>query len=414
MRIAVIGGGLVGGAIVHALLDEGHAVDWLDRDGIAAGASAGNAGWIAHVDIMPLASPKVWRQMPRWMLDPLGPLSIRPSYVPQLMPFLGRFIAASRPGRIEASIAAIRALNARALPAWEKRLAALGLEGHLRRKGLLSVWSSLTAAKATEPLIARQQAMGIPAEWLDAAALHALEPALGPRAVRGVLYPSGCHVSDPKALTLALGEAAVARGARFMKIEAAALRGAGAAVAIVTGFDSIALYDRVVVATGAWSKPLAASIGDSVPLDTERGYNVTLPAGRLGLSRPVMYEGEGFVTSPLDSGDRIGGSVEFAGLEAPPNYARVDAILGRARRFLPEADLAGGTRWMGFRPSIPDSLPVIGPSQRDPRIVHAFGHGHYGLTQAAVTAEIIADLLAGRAPAIDITPYSVTRFQARY
>ncbi|SHE95522.1 D-amino-acid dehydrogenase [Kaistia soli DSM 19436] len=414
MRIAVIGGGIVGAAIAHALLDEGHAVDLLDRDGIAAGASAGNAGWIAHIDIMPLASPKAWRQMPGWMLDPLGPLSIRPTYLPKLAPFLARFIAASLPGRIETSIAAISALNARALPAWEKRLAALGFGGYLRRRGLLSVWSSAAKAAAAEPLIARQKAMGIPVEWLDAGALHELEPALGPRAARGALYESGCHVSDPKDLTLDLAAAAADRGAQFKKLEAAAIRPDGKDIAIVTSFDSIALYDRVVVATGAWSKPLAASIGDRVPLDTERGYNVTLPAGRLGLSRPVMYEGEGFVTTPLDSGDRIGGSVEFAGLDAAPNFARVDAILGRARRFLPEADLSGGTRWMGFRPSIPDSLPVIGPSKRDPRIVHAFGHGHYGLTQAAVTAEIVADMIAGRTPAIDPAPYSVTRFQARF
>ncbi len=414
MRIAVIGGGIVGAAAVHALLDEGHAVDWLDRDGIAAGASAGNAGWIAHMDIMPLASPKVWRHMPGWMLDPLGPLSIRPAYLPKLLPFLGRFIAASRPGRIEASIAAISALNARALPAWEKRLGGLGLAGHLRQKGILSVWSSAAAAASAEALIARQQAMGIPVDWLDTKALHDLEPALGPRAARGALYPTGCHVSDPKALTLALAASAQARGAHVVKMEAVAVRKQGADIAIITGFDSIALFDRVVIATGAWSKPLAASIGDAVPLDTERGYNVTLPSGRLGLSRPVMYEGEGFVTSPLDSGDRIGGSVEFAGLEAPPNFARVDAILGRARRFLPEADLSGGTRWMGFRPSIPDSLPVISRSRRDPRIVHAFGHGHYGLTQAAATAEIVADLVADRVPSIDIAPYSVTRFQARF
>jgi D-amino-acid dehydrogenase len=169
-----------------------------------------------------------------------------------------------------------------------------------------------------------------------------------------------------------------------------------------------------VVAAGAWSMPLAASLGDAIPLDTERGYNVTLPSGRLGLSRPVMFEGEGFVATPLASGDRVGGSVEFAGLSAPPNFARVDAILKRLARFMPEADLSGGTRWMGFRPSIPDSLPVIGTAPGEPRIVYAFGHGHYGLTQAAASAEIVADLLAGRTPAIDLSPYSPRRFAERF
>jgi D-amino-acid dehydrogenase len=414
VRIAVIGGGLVGAASVHALLDEGHAVDWLDRAGLAAGASAGNAGWIAHMDILPLASPKVWRQMPRWLLDPLGPLSIRPAYLPKLAPFLARFVAASRGERIEASTRAITALNGLSLPAWERRLAALGLGGHLRRKGILSVWPSPAEADAAKALLARQKSLGIDVDWLDRDALVALEPALGPKAAKGALYGGGCHVSDPKALTLDLGRVAIERGARLLTMEVVAVKPQADAVALVTGMDSLALYDRVVIAAGAWSKPLAASVGDAVPLDTERGYNVTLPAGQLGLTRPVMYEGQGFVTTPLDSGDRIGGSVEFAGLEAPPNYARVDAILGRARRFLPDADLSGGTRWMGFRPSIPDSLPVISTASRDVRIVHAFGHGHYGLTQAAASAEIVADLIAGRAPSIDPAPYSVTRFARRF
>lgn len=414
MRVAIIGAGIIGAATAHALLDEGHAVDWIDGEGIASGTSAGNAGWIAHLDILPLASPKVWRSLPRWAFDPLGPLAIRPAYLPKLMPWLARFVAASRPARVEASTQAIIALNSRALAAWERRLGALDLAHHLRRKGLLSVWSSEAAARTAVPLVERQQSMGIAAEWLGPAALRELEPALGSRAVAGVLYPSGCHVSDPRAFTEALGRAAIERGARFQKLEAVALRRHGDDIAIVTGFGSLALYDRIVVAAGAWSKPLAASIGDDVPLDTERGYNVTLPVGRLGLSRPIMYEGEGFVTSPLDSGDRVGGSVEFGGLEAPPNYARVDAILGRLRRFLPEADLSGGTRWMGFRPSIPDSLPVIGPAKRDARVVHAFGHAHHGLTQAAITAEIVADLIAGRKPAIDTAPYSPNRFAERF
>ncbi|MDB5562048.1 MAG: amino acid oxidase, partial [Hyphomicrobiales bacterium] len=153
-----------------------------------------------------------------------------------------------------------------------------------------------------------------------------------------------------------------------------------------------------------------AGLGDAVPLDTERGYNVTFAPGTLGLTRPVMYEGHGFVSTPLDSGDRVGGSVEFAGLEAEPNFARVDAILTRLRRFLPELQADAGPRWMGFRPSLPDSLPVIGPSAKGAHVIYAFGHGHHGLTQAAATAEIVAALVADREPAFDIAAYSARRF----
>jgi D-amino-acid dehydrogenase len=169
--------------------------------------------------------------------------------------------------------------------------------------------------------------------------------------------------------------------------------------------------DLVIVAAGAWSKPLAAAMGDKVPLDTERGYNITFPSGRLGLTCPVVFEGEGFVATPLDTGDRVGGAVEFAGLSAPPNMARVDAILTRLKRFLPELDASGGERWMGFRPSLPDSLPVIGRSAATPRVLYAFGHGHYGLTQAAATAELVAAMAAGEAAPIDPAPFRPDRFR---
>ncbi|MBP2230063.1 D-amino-acid dehydrogenase [Azospirillum agricola] len=411
MRIAVVGAGIVGVAIAHALLDEGHGVELFDREGPAAGASAGNAGWIAHMDILPLASPKAWAHMPRWILDPLGPLSIAPRHLPALAPWLLRFVAASRPGRIAAGSRAIHALNASSLPAWERRLAALGLDGHLRRRGILSVWTDAAGFAASAALHARQAVLGIPVERLDPAALRGLEPAFGAEVAGGALYPTGAHVGDPLLFTEALAGAARARGARVTVAAVEWMEAREDGVVLRLGGGRTAAADQVVIACGAWAKPLAAAVGDRVPLDTERGYNITVPTGTLGVTRPVMYEGHGFVTSPLDGGDRIGGSVEFAGLDAPPNWARVDAMLGRLRRVLPGRPVGDGARWMGFRPSIPDSLPVIGPATADRRVIHAFGHGHYGLTQAAATADIVAALIAGRPAPIDPAPYAASRFR---
>jgi D-amino-acid dehydrogenase len=412
MHVAVVGAGIVGTMAAHALLDAGRRVTLVDPADQPGRPCDGNAGWIAHMDIMPLASPKVWRNLPRWMADPLGPLSIRPAYLPAIAPWLARFVAASRPGRIEASIAAIRALQAQALPAWRRRLTALDLAHHLRERGALTVWSSEAAFKAAGPMIARQREFGIPVDLLDRAALSTLEPALGPRAVAGAHYPTGCHVSDPKAVVADLAAKAQERGATFVRNRAGALASGGERVLVRCEDGMSVEADRVVVAAGAWSKPLAASLGDRIPLDTERGYNATLAPGTLGLSRPVAFEGEGFVTTPLDIGDRVGGSVEFGGLHAPADHRRTDAILARLRPFLPDLphDADTSRRWMGFRPSIPDSLPVIGPSPRDGRVLYAFGHGHYGLTQSAVTAEIVAALVAGTAPVIDPAPYAATRF----
>ncbi|WP_181702922.1 NAD(P)/FAD-dependent oxidoreductase [Chthonobacter albigriseus] len=410
MRTLIVGAGLVGVAAAHALLDEGHEVEIVDREGFAAGASFGNAGWIAHADILPLASPKAWANLPRWLADPLGPLTIRPSYLPKLMPWLIRFALASRPAEIETGIAGIAALNTRALPAWERRLDGLVLSHHLRRRGILHIWRDAGLFAAAGKVFDRQSGFGIRLDRLDAAGVREVEPALANGIAGGVLYGDGCHVSDPARLTQDLGVAALGRGARLTVGAARAIEPTSNGATLVLTDGRRLSADRIVVAAGAWSRALAATVGDRVPLDTERGYNVTLAPGTLGLSRPVAYEGEGFVTTPLDSGDRVGGAVEFAGLEAAPNYARVDAMLGRLKRVLPEVDTNGGTRWMGFRPSIPDSLPVIGPSRASPHVVHAFGHGHYGLTQAAVTADIVAALVAGRTPPVDPAPYSPRRF----
>lgn len=411
MHVAIIGAGLVGVNTAHALLDAQHAVTLIDAEGPAAGASQGNAGLIAHVDILPLASPKVWRNLPRWLADPLGPLAIRPAYLPRLAPWLVRFLRASTPAQIERGTQALAALHKLALPAWERRLGALGLaERHLRRRGFLSVWPTGAGFRAAASLLERQRAVGIPVESLDGAGVRRIEPSLRGAVAGGAYYETGVHVSDPRQLTRDLFEAAIQRQARFHQGRAARIAPREGGAVLHLGDGSTLEADAVVLAAGAWSRELAAGLGDRVPLDTERGYNVTFPSGRLGLNRPVVFEGEGFIASPLDIGDRVGGAVEFGGLQAPPNWRRVDAILARLRRFMPEADLSGGERWMGFRPSIPDSLPVIGPASASRRVIYAFGHGHYGLTESAATADIVAALLAGTEPRLELSPFLPQRF----
>ena len=165
-----------------------------------------------------------------------------------------------------------------------------------------------------------------------------------------------------------------------------------------------------MVAAGAWSHRLAAGLGDAIPLETERGYNTTLPADAFDVRRQLVFSAHGFVVTPLSTGLRIGGAVEFAGLDRPPNYARARAMLEKTKRFLPGLNAEGGREWMGYRPSLPDSLPVISRARAHRDIVYAFGHGHLGLTQAAATGRIVADLIADRPPPVDILPFASTRF----
>ncbi|WP_114944099.1 NAD(P)/FAD-dependent oxidoreductase [Microvirga calopogonii] len=411
MRIAIVGAGIVGLAAAHALLDRGHDVTLIDPGDQTARPTDGNAGWIAHTDIMPLASPKVWRNLPTWLMDPLGPLTIRPGYLPALMPWLMRFVLASSPRRIKASMAAIRAINAEALPSWKTLLSSLDLNAHLRENGILSVWKQQEAFLRTKDIIDHQRALGIGVDVLDRKELASLEPALR-NVEAGVLFPEACHISDPAHLAADLKRLALARGAQHLAARVLAVQPDDDTIHVRTDrATKPVVADRVVIAAGIWSRPLAKMLGDGIPLDTERGYNATYPKGSFGLNRPIMFEGEGFVTTPLDTGDRVGGAVEFAGLDAKPNHARTSAMIARLKRFLPDFNAdQDARRWMGFRPSIPDSLPVIGPSRRDRRIVYAFGHGHHGLTQAAVTSRLVADLIGGEAGKIDLKPYSAQRF----
>ncbi|QRM30252.1 FAD-binding oxidoreductase [Microvirga sp. VF16] len=411
MRIAIVGAGIVGLAAAHALLDRGHQVILIDPGDQTARPTDGNAGWIAHTDIMPLASPKVWRNLPNWLMDPLGPLTIRPAYLPSLMPWLIRFVLASAPTRIKTSMAAIRAMNAEALPAWKTLLSSLDLSAHLREKGILSVWKHQDAFERTKDILDRQRNLGIGVDILSRSDLAKLEPALH-NVEAGVLYPEACHISDPAHLASDLLRLALERGAQHRAARAVAVEPKDGGVHVHT--DSAAnavIADRVIIAAGIWSRPLARTLGDRIPLDTERGYNATYPKGSFGLNRPIMFEGEGFVTTPLDAGDRVGGAVEFAGLEAKPNHERTSAMIARLKRFLPDFDAGQeARRWMGFRPSIPDSLPVIGPSRQDNRVVYAFGHGHHGLTQAAITSQLVANLIDEMTSGIDLKPYSAQRF----
>ena len=411
MRITIIGGGIVGLTTAHALLDKGHDVTLVEPGGKQGRPTDGNAGWIAHTDILPLASPKAWRNLPRWMMDPLGPLTIRPGYLPHLAPWLARFLLASSPTRIQTSIAAIRSINAEALPAWKDLLSSLRLNGHLRERGILSVWRSRGAFLKSEDIFSRQRGYGIDVQILNPGDIATLEPALR-NVEAAALYPDACHVSDPAALAADLMKLALERGAVHVAAHALAIAPSEDAVHVHTdsGVKDV-MSDRVVVSAGVWSRSLAGQLGDRIPLDTERGYNATYPKGAFGLGRPIMFEGEGFVTTPLDSGDRVGGAVEFAGLEAQPNHDRTDAMVQRLKRFLPHLPPQPAEKqWMGFRPSIPDSLPIIGTARNDDRVIYAFGHGHHGLTQAAVTSQMVAGLVDGREGPVGVTPFSAQRF----
>jgi D-amino-acid dehydrogenase len=218
------------------------------------------------------------------------------------------------------------------------------------------------------------------------------------------------QVDEPKHLCLSLADWLKTQGVTFATGEVARLLPSETGCGLVLKDGSIIDAERLVIACGAWSKTLAGQLGDRIPLDTERGYNITVPEPGISVKRMIMLPGHGFVLSPLSTGLRVGGAVEFGGLKLPPNWKRVDAMIAKARRFYPGLKDEGGKRWMGYRPSIPDSLPVISPASRHERIFYAFGHAHHGLTQSAITGELIADMIEGMRPVVDPAPYRADRF----
>lgn len=408
--VHIIGAGIVGLASAAVLLERGYKVTVIDRAEPGNATSRGNAAAIAWTDVAPLASPGIWKKVPGWLFDPLGPLSIRPAYALKILPWMLRFAAASRPAAMRRSTEAITALNGLALPAWERIWTRMGWGNHLRREGCLDVFDKEAELAGARAGWQKQRDYGIEIEEIDGKAIRDMEPALSENVVGGAFLPGWLHIDDPLLLCADLAAHLRDGGCTFVAAEARAVEPAdgGAVIHLADGQPISA--ETVLIACGAWSKPLAKGLGDDIPLDTERGYNVTVPDPGVSLRRFIMLPGYGFVLSPIQPGLRIGGAVEFGGLEAEANWARVDALVARARKVVPDLKTDGGTRWMGFRPSIPDSLPVISKSRKSGRVFYAFGHGHHGLTQAAATAEIIADEISGIRPAIDIFPYRADRF----
>lgn len=410
-HVLVIGAGIIGVCSACALQQAGFEVTLVDRKAPGRECSFGNAGGMAVAEVMPLSSPGIVWRIPGWLLDPLGPLAIRWGHLPRLLPWLWRFWRAGTPARVEAASNALASLLASTYDDYEPLLEAAGARGLLSRNGSITVYETRRGWEEDALEWETKQARGIRIEHLGPEAIREQEPDLAPVFAGGVRMPDWGHVADPFAVVNAIATHFERGGGTIRRAEVVDFEPhAGRPAAARTASGERLGFDRLVVAAGAWSKALARRLGSRVPLDTERGYNTTLPHPGVRLNN-MITSGEGkFVLTPMRMGLRIGGAVELAGLAAPPDFARARALLDRARRFFPRLDTSGGTEWMGYRPSLPDSLPVIGRSPRHANVIFAFGHGHLGLTMGATTARLVTALARGDDPGIDLRPFRVDRF----
>jgi len=408
--IAIVGAGIVGLATALTLQQDGHRVTLIDRLDPGTGTSFGNAGAISVTGIMPVAYPGIWRDVPKMLLDPDSPLMLRWPYLPRALPWLLRFLAASKPERVDAIARAMAPLVGQALTAHDALMQRNGIDGIVKRVGWLKVYPEHKIA-GTRADIALAEKHGLKYDVLNADELRQLEPAIHRRYVHGVFSSNSGFVSTPLKLSQAYAAAIRHHGGTFLKdtVNNIAIGPDGSpSIATASGTRR---YDRVVIAAGAFSKPFAAMVGARVPLDTERGYHLylTLNEGQ-GVGRPTYFGDYGFVLAPMEDGMRLTSGVEIAGLDAPPDYRRIRRMAARARDALPGIGDRPAREWMGFRPSLPDSKPVIGPAPASDKVTLAFGHGHLGLTLSAITGRCVADLVAGRPTAVPLEPFQATRF----
>ena len=413
-RVGVIGAGMVGVCAASYLQRDGHNVFLVDPGAPGEGASFGNAGAFNASSVTPMAMPGIIRKVPGWLRDPLGPLSLRWTYLPAVLPYLIRFVRAGTAAKVQAQARALRPLVGATLTALEPLVKEAGAERLVHQRGHLYVYRSAESLAKDDLAWALRRENGVAVDEFDADELRQLEPALSRDYVRGLLVRENGHTSNPFGLVSALVERFVRNGGAVIRARAIGFRlDGGRLTAIRTDAGELAA-DRAVVAAGAWSKPLAAGLGDRVPLETERGYHLMIRDPEV-MPRIPTADGDGkFVATPMDTGLRFAGTVELAGLDAPPDWRRARILLEQGRRMLPGLAAQHAEErlsvWMGHRPSLPDSLPVLGSSCATPDVVYAFGHGHVGMTAAPMTGKLVADLVAGRPPAIDLAPFDPRRF----
>ena len=414
-HVVVIGAGVVGAATAVELGRAGHRVTIVEP-GEAGGeqaASYGNGCWLSTMSVIPPAGPGTWRKVPRYLHDPLGPLSIRWRYLPRVAPWLVRYLAAGwTERRVLAAARALQPLLAGA-PGLHRRLAdEAGVGALIEQTGLMYVYVD-RAAFAAEALAFRVRA-AVGVRWLELEAdeLRQREPALDRRYGFGVLVEEAGHCRDPGAYVAALvagtGAAMVRERATGFRIEAGRLR------AVVTGTGEVAC-DAAVICAGAHSKRLAAAAGDRVPLESERGYHAVVRDPEVGPRVPVMPSDSKMAITMTAGGLRCAGQVEFAGLDAMPDWRRAEVLRNRLLQAFPglprDMPAERVTFWMGHRPSLPDGLPCIGASRASADIIHAFGHGHIGLVASARTGRVVAQLIDGREPEIPVAAFSPARFR---
>jgi D-amino-acid dehydrogenase len=409
-KVTVIGAGILGMSTAAYLRREGHDVTVVTMHPPGEYCSSGNAGMLNNAGCVPQPMPGVMWKVPGYLTDPLGPLVVRGSYLLKAMPWLLRFLANANAKQAEHASIALYSLIRDTVPTYRALVKWAGVPDIVRRKGYLVAYDNEKSYQGDAFAWKLRRDRGVATEVLDAAGVRRLVPQLGPDYVRGVHVLEQGYVANPERLVKSLAAKFQQEGGIIVQRKVIDFEmGEGGVRALLTDAGRMPVATLVVCA-GVHSGELAAQLGEPVPIEAERGYHVTYSDPSLQLPLPVHVSDAKVFVTPMEMGVRVAGQAEFAGIYADPNYRRADVLEIHMRRMFPQVHTGDSTRWMGRRPAMPDSLPVIGASVKQANVYYAFGHGHLGLCGGAPTGRLIADLVSGRKPAIDLTPFRVDRF----
>jgi D-amino-acid dehydrogenase len=406
----VIGAGIVGVSSAAWLQRAGFKVTLVDAGPVGLGASFGNAGNISPGAVVPYMIPGVLKEAPAWLLNPRGPLAVRPGYFLQVLPWLRAAAKASVRHEAFKTSRAMHALHRDTFEVYDELTRGTEAAALIERCGQLYVSERDGSALGSPLAQTMREAAGVRSIVLSEAEIREEEPALGPTFKSGLLLPDNGRCKNPHQLVCILAREAERYGATILRGKVTGLVTNGKRVHGIVIDGKPQAVERLVVAAGAASRELAAGLGTKLPLEAERGYHITIENPGVMPRRPVTNSDAKFVCAPMNVGLRLAGTAEFAGIDAPPNWKRAQLLEEQARRMFPTVSTEKVTRWAGNRPSLPDGLPVLGVAPKYENAFFAFGNSHFGMTAGPVMGKLVAQIVTGVKPAIDIMPFSPQRF----
>ena len=408
LKIGIVGAGIQGISNALFLQKKGFSVTIFDRDEPGSpAASYGNAGHFSPYASVPINRPDVLTDVPAMLLSSTGPLALKWNYVPKMLPWFLQFIRNCTTKRMMHTAKNMHQILDLALPAYDELFDEIELGGLVEKKGILYIWND-QSLKSRELEIKVRDELGVDQQIVTPKEIHDLEPNIKPIYHGGVYYQHGRHARNPKKILLKLYDLFLKKGGKFLKMNIKDINFNDEKPVIKSEMQSF-LFDKIVIACGSFSKKLTDNLDEKIPLDTERGYHVHFKDCDHLLSRPVIFQNRGFGITPMEQGLRVVGTVEFGGLDNPLSKSRVKNLINNAKYMmgdLPEHE----DEWLGFRPTLPDYLPVIGPSKKHKNVFYCFGHHHLGWTLGPISGKIVSGMIAEENTNLDLKPYSSLRF----